>query len=112
MKVRQREIWYAQLNPVKGSEQAGKRPVVVVSGNTMNETLPVSIVCPLSSSIKEYPGCVRIKANKESGLKSDSEVITFQIRTLAHARLTKKIGTVTVSELRAIMQGLQEILVL
>ena len=110
MRIRQREIWYAQLNPVKGSEQGGKRPVIVISGNTMNEALPVSIVCPLSSKIKEYPGCVRIKASKESGLKSDSEVITFQIRTIAHARFVKKIGSISVSEFRAVLQGLQVIL--
>ncbi len=112
MQIRQREIWYAQLNLVKGSEQGGKRPVVVISGNTMNESLPVCIVCPLSTKIKEYPGCVRIKASKDSGLKSDSEVITFHIRTLAHARLSKKIGTISTNELCSIMQGLQEVLVL
>lgn len=112
MRIRQREIWSAQLNPVKGSEQGGKRPVVIISGNTMNEMLPVSIVCPLSSKIKEYPGCVRIRASKDNGLKHESEVITFQIRTLAHARLVKKIGSITIAELRVIMQGLQEVLVL
>ena len=111
-KVQQREIWYAQLNPVKGSEQGGKRPVVIISGNTMNETLPVVIACSLSSQIKGYPGCVPLHPNKDNGLKQDSEVVTFQIRTLAHARLTKKVGVIKVEEFRAILQGLQEVLVL
>jgi mRNA interferase MazF len=112
MKLRQREIWYAQLNPVKGSEQGGRRPVVIISGNTMNETLPVAIACSLSSKIKEYPGCVFVRACKESGLKQDSEVIVFQVRTLAHSRLVKKIGSVSSEEFRAILQGLQEVLML
>ncbi len=112
MEIRQKDIWFAQLNPVQGSEQGGERPVVVISGNTMNEALPVVIACALSSKIKEYPGCVRIRAGKESGLKKDSEVITFHVRTLAHNRLTKKIGAISTIELRAILQGLQETLLL
>jgi len=112
MKAQQGEIWYAQLNPVKGSEQGGKRPIVIISGNTMNDTLPVVIACSISSKIKEYPGCVILRASKDTGLKQDSEVVTFQVRTLAHARLTKKIGVVTSDEFRAILQGLQEVLVL
>jgi len=112
MKTRQGEIWYAQLNPVKGSEQGGKRPVVVISGNTMNETLPVVIVCPLSSKVKEYPGCITLRAGKGTGLKQDSEVVVFQVRTLSSARLTKKMGTVTTADFRVILQGLQEVLTL
>ncbi len=112
MKARQRDIWYAQLNPVKGSEQGGRRLVVVISGDTMSETLPIVIVCPLSGKVKGYPGCVLIRAGKETGLKQDSEVIVFQVRTLTSARLTKKMGAVSYVEFRTILQGLQEILTL
>ena len=112
MKVRQGDIWFARLNPVKGSEQGGTRPVVIISGNTMNETLPVVIACSISSKIKEYPGCVILRSAKQNGLKQDSEVVAFQVRTLAHARLSKKIGMVGNAEFRAIMQALHEVLVL
>jgi mRNA interferase MazF len=47
--MKQREIWLVDLNPVKGSEQRGIRPVVIVSGNAMNDNLQICIVCPLSS---------------------------------------------------------------
>jgi mRNA interferase MazF len=57
--MRQGEIWYANLNPSKGSEQAGFRPVVIVSGNLLNEHLPVVIVMPLTTKIK--------KIQRESG---------------------------------------------
>lgn len=112
MKVRQGDIWYAQLNPVKGSEQGGRRPVVIISGNTMNETLPVVIACALSSKIKGYPGCVILQANKGTGLKQDSEIVVFQVRTLTHVRLIKKIGVVSHAEFSTILQGLQEVLML
>lgn len=111
-RVRQRDIWYAQLNPVKGSEQGGRRPVVIISGDSMNETLPIAIACSISSKIKGYPGCVLICADKDNGLKQDSEAIVFQVRTLAHARLTKKIGTVSAEAFRSILHGLHEVLTL
>ncbi|MEK9154075.1 MAG: type II toxin-antitoxin system PemK/MazF family toxin [Patescibacteria group bacterium] len=112
MKARQKDIWYAQLNPVKGSEQGGRRPIVIISGDTMNGTLPIVIACPVSSKIKEYPGCVTVRARKDNGLKQDSEVATFQVRVLSQTRLTKKIGAVGDTDFRAIMLALNEVLVL
>jgi mRNA interferase MazF len=54
--MKQREIWVVDLNPVKGSEQKGIRPVVVISGNAMNDHLNIAIVCPLTTQIKNYAG--------------------------------------------------------
>ena len=102
-KITQKEIYWADLNTTKGSEQSGKRPVVVISGNTMNEHLPVCIVCPLSTKVKGFSTCTVIKKSKTNKLKSDSEVITFQIRTISQSRLTKKIGKITTEELRDII---------
>lgn len=102
-KIIQKEIYWADLNPTKGSEQSGKRPVVVISGNTMNEHLPVSIVCPLSSKVKDFSTCTLIEKSKINKLKIDSEVITFQIRTVSQNRLTKKIGVITNEELQDII---------
>ncbi len=104
--MQQGEIWFADLNPTKGSEQTGKRPVVIVSGDTLNTALPIVIVVPLTSHIKSYPTCVFLPANKINRLAKDSEAIPFQIRALAKKRLTKKIGRITESELREIIKGL------
>jgi mRNA interferase MazF len=54
--MKQREIWLADLNPVKGSEQYGVRPVIVISGNAMNDNLGIYIVCPLTRKLKTTPG--------------------------------------------------------
>lgn len=94
MNIRQGEIYLAFLDPRRGREQGGTRPVVVVSGNTMNENFDVVIVCPLSSKVKDYAGCVKVEKSVRSGLREDSEVITFQIRALAKSRLLRKMGTV------------------
>jgi len=104
--MRQGEIWFADLNPAKGSEQAGKRPVVIVSGDSLNEALPIVIVVPISSKIKSYPTCVLLLASKTNGLKNDSEAVPFQIRAISKKRLTKQIGHIAENELREILKGL------
>jgi mRNA interferase MazF len=108
--MKQREIWFANLNPTKGREQKGIRPVVILSGNALNENMDICIVCPVSSKIKQYAGCLILKKDKINGLKYDSEIITFQVRTIAKERLIKKIGEITNEQLRNLKQGLIEIL--
>ncbi len=104
--MHQGDIWFADLNPSKGSKQSGKRPVVIVSGDTLNDALPIIIVVPITSKIKSYPTCVLLPANKMNGLKKDSEAIPFQIRAIAKKRLTKRIGYIAEEELREILKGL------
>ena len=108
--MKQREIWWADLNPVQGSEQRGTRPVVIISGNTMNDHLDIGIICPLSSKIKNFAGCLVLKRNKINGLEMDSEIISFQVRTISKSRLVSKIGQISEEELRQVKVGLNEIL--
>jgi len=104
--MKQRDIYLANLSPVKGREQGGTRPVVVISGNSMNGNLGVGIVCPISSRVKKYASCVLLKKNKTNNLKQDSEIITFQVRTVSKNRLVKKIGVVTEAEFQKVLAGL------
>jgi mRNA interferase MazF len=108
--MKQRDIWMAALNPVKGSEQQGIRPVVIVSGNAMNDNLGICIVCPLSSKIENYAGCIVLTKDRINGLEQDSEVITFQIRTISKERLIRKVGELSKFQLETIKTGLSEIL--
>jgi mRNA interferase MazF len=108
--MKQGEIWMADLNPVEGSEQWGIRPVIIISGNAMNDNLGISIVCPLTSKLKNYAGCLVLSKDSQNGLEQDSEVITFQIRTISHGRLIQKIGHITPKQLEQIKTGLGEIL--
>lgn len=88
------DIYYCSLEPVKGSEQRGFRPVLVVSNNAVNRSVPVSTILPFSS-IKEgtniYPTEVFIPS-EASGLQKDSVVMIQQVRTLSHKRLAKLIS--------------------
>ena len=106
----QGEIWYANLNPSKGSEQAGHRPVVVVSGNLLNQYLEIVICCPLTTKIKNYKGNVVLQPLKENGLEKPSEILTFHIRSVSKEKLVKKIGKINPEEIEQIKICLNEIL--
>jgi mRNA interferase MazF len=103
----QKEIWMADLNPVIGSEQSGIRPVIIISGPSMNAHYSVVIMCPLTSKVKPLKGCPVISPNKLNQLKSVSQAIPFQVRTISKSRLTKKIGSITTDELEGIQKGLE-----
>ncbi|MDP2947170.1 MAG: type II toxin-antitoxin system PemK/MazF family toxin [Nanoarchaeota archaeon] len=105
----QKDIYWTDLNPTRGKEQKGKRPVVIISGNTMNKNFGVFIICPISSKIKNYAGCVELPKSKINKLSENSEIITFQIRTIAKERMIKKIGEITDEQLKEIFYSLNEV---
>ena len=108
--MKQREIWQVNLNPTKGSEQAGFRPVVIISGNLMNQYLNVVIVCPLTSRLKNYKGHVILQPTEQNGLSQTSEILNIHARSISKDRLVKKIGVITGKELELTKKGLNEIL--
>ena len=108
--MRQGELWFANLNPVKGSEQAGMRPVVIISGNLLNTYLNTVICCPLTTKIKHYKGDVVIEPTKENGLSTTSEILTHHIRSISKDRLINRIGNITQHETQLIKKYLNEIL--
>lgn len=107
--MKQAEIWYADLNPVKGSEQAGFRPVVILSGNLMNTYLNVVITAPLTSKIKNYQGNPIIDPTSKNGLKNQSEVLVFHLRSISKDRLVEKIGEMTKNELNQALETLKDL---
>jgi mRNA interferase MazF len=108
--MKQGEIWSADLNPVKGSEQAGFRPVAIISGNLLNQHLPVVIVVPLTTKIKNYKGNPILKPSSVNGLKSESEMLIFHIRSVSKDRLVEKLGDADASDVALAVKTLQDIL--
>ncbi|MBK7425623.1 MAG: type II toxin-antitoxin system PemK/MazF family toxin [Saprospiraceae bacterium] len=107
--VKQGEIWYADLNPVKGNEQAGLRPVIIVSGNLANSHLNMVICCPLTTKVKNFRGNVVLMPPAVNGLIDVSEILTFHIRSITKDRLISKIGYVDKSQLQLVKQGFDDI---
>lgn len=87
------DIYYADLRPVKGSEQGGVRPVVVIQNNIGNHYSPTVIVAALTSRERKnkMPTHVEI-SGKRPGLKKHSIVLLEQVRTIDRERLKNRIG--------------------
>lgn len=77
--MKQGEIWMANPDPTIDSEQKGTRPVVIISGNAMNDNFGLVMICPVSSKIKNFIGDIILEPNIENGLTSISEVLVFQV---------------------------------
>lgn len=108
--MRQGEIWFADLNPIGGSEQAGLRPVVIVSGNLVNEHLPIVITMPLTTKVKNYKGNPILQPTKQNGLKQTSEILVFHVRSISKERLVNKIGSIAKAELEQLLKTINDIL--
>ena len=95
MIVKRGEIYYADLSPVKGSEQGGVRPVLIVQNDVGNKYSPTVIVAAITSQINKakMPTHVEIDS-KEYGLAKDSVILLEQIRTIDKKRLKEKIGKI------------------
>jgi mRNA interferase MazF len=103
------EIRWADLNLVKGREQAGFRPVLVLSHDIFNERSGTVIAVAVTSQPQQagFPLTIELQ-NK--GLPKRSWVKINQIRTLSVERIGKKLGASTVEELDKIIEGLNEII--
>ena len=103
------EIRWADLNPVRGHEKAGLRPVLILSHDVFNERSGTVIAMALTSQPQRagFPLTLELKTGK---LPKRSWVKISQIRTLSVDRIRKKIGRATPEELIQIIEGLNEII--
>lgn len=93
MIVKRGDMFYADLSPVVGSEQGGVRPVLVIQNNVGNKYSPTVIVSAITSQLNKSKLPTHIELDSEEfGLKSDSIILTEQIRTIDKSRLKEKIG--------------------
>ena len=94
--MRRGEIYFVTLDPVIGREQAGRRPVLIVSDDSINcRPLVVTVVVGSSGDRwpADYPTNVRVPAI-ESGLPKETVFLCFQLRSLDHSRFLDATGKV------------------
>jgi len=96
--VKRGEIYYADLNPVIGSEQDGLRPCVVVQNDVGNAHSSTVIIVPLTTTIKKIKLPTHVVISQACGLEADSLVLAEQIRTLDKSRLGEFVGRVGADE--------------
>ena len=89
------EIWNADLDPTRGREQAGRRPVLVVSTDRFNEgPAELIVILPITSQGKGIPWHVPVKASRDAGLTKDSFIMCEAIRCVSRERLAKRLGEI------------------
>jgi len=103
------DIIWADLNPTQGHEQAGRRPVLVISHDVFNEKSGTVIAVALTSQ-KQKAGFPLVLALQDKVAQKLAWVKMSQIRTLSTARLGKKLGRITDHELTRVLDGLSEII--
>ncbi|HEU4678885.1 MAG TPA: type II toxin-antitoxin system PemK/MazF family toxin [Terrimicrobiaceae bacterium] len=103
------DVVWAELDPTKGHEQSGRRPVVVLSQDVFNERSGTVIACALTSQEPRagFPLTLELAG---TNLPKHSWVKISQIRTLSVKRLGKKLGRISAEELDQVVEGLNEII--
>ena len=91
MEIKRSEIYYADLNPVKGSEQGGVRPVLIIQNDKGNKHSPTTIVAAITSKLDKHrlPTHVGVKTD---GLPLNSLVLLEQICTMDKSRILEYVG--------------------
>ena len=102
------EIRWADLSPVRGSEQAGVRPVLILSADVFNERSGTVIAVAITGQQPRagFPLTLELAAR---GLPKRSWVKISQIRTLSVDRIGKRLGRASPEELAQVIEGLNEI---
>ena len=94
MKIKQFEIWLANLNPAKGTELGKVRPVVIVQTDLLNESHPSVIICPVTTNVLPESELLRVHLDKGQ-LEVVSDILVDQIRSIDKKRLISKLGELT-----------------
>lgn len=101
------EVWLADLNPVKGHEQAGKRPCLIISVDLFNQGASgLVVVLPITSKDRGIPFHVELNP-PEGGLKVRSFIKCEDVRSISIGRLEKRWGVVSLETLAAVEDRLR-----
>jgi mRNA interferase MazF len=103
------DVVWAELDPVRGREQAGRRPVLVLSHEVFNERSGTVIAVAISSEPPRAGFPLTVSLGSEE-LPKKSWVKVSQIRTLSTTRLGRRIGRISAEEIELVIQGLNEII--
>jgi len=109
MRVKQYEIWLADLNPAIGTEPGKTRPVVIIQTDLLNETHLSTIVCPVTTNVIKEIELLRVHLNKGQ-LDKLSDILVDQVRAIDNKRLIKKLGQLTKDQRNSLKANLRIVL--
>lgn len=108
MEIKRGQVWYADISGVKGSEQGGVRPVLIVQNDKGNKFAPTTIIAPITSRYTKAKLPTHIWLSiATSGLAVNSLVELEQIRTIDKSRLKQYMGYIQESEQRLVDEAIK-----
>ena len=107
--IKQYDIWLANLNPGKGTEQGKVRPVVVVQTDLLNNLHGSTLVCPITSQVNRELKILRVHIGKRY-LEKESDLLIDQVRAIDNRRLLQRLGKLRSSQIQSLKENLRIIL--
>jgi mRNA interferase MazF len=109
MNIKQFDIWLADLNPSVGTEPGKKRPVVIVQTDLLNEFHLSTLICPISTNVKDEIEILRIHL-KRGQLEKLSDILIDQVRAIDNKRFIKKTGKLNKEQIIKLKENLRIVL--
>ena len=107
------DIYFADLDPVVGSEQGGFRPVLIIQNDLGNRFSPTVIVVPLTSRMGKAPLRTHVPVQPpQGGVKKPSIILCEQVRTVEKSRLTRYLGTLPPEKMNLVDRAISAVFAL
>ncbi|MBN2035558.1 MAG: type II toxin-antitoxin system PemK/MazF family toxin [Chitinispirillaceae bacterium] len=101
-----------ETDSVRGHEQAGTRPAVVIEGDAFIPRLSIVLVVPMTTnpSVQRFPTSLKINPSNENGLKQISFALPFQLRAIDKRRIDRVVGSLSESDINRLVAELKLLL--
>jgi mRNA interferase MazF len=109
MRIKQYDIWLADLNPSKGTEPGKTRPVVIIQTDLLNDTHLSTLICPITTNVKPDVELLRVHLMKNQ-LSKLSDILVDQIRAIDNNRLIKQLGKLTKDQILMLKNNIKIVL--
>lgn len=109
MRIKQFDIWLADLNPSRGTEPGKTRPVVVVQTDLLNDTHPSTLVCPITTNVQKDIDILRVHLRKNQ-LDKLSVILVDQVRAIDNKRLINRLGELNKAQREKLKENLRIVL--
>ncbi|MFA5814704.1 MAG: type II toxin-antitoxin system PemK/MazF family toxin [Bacteroidales bacterium] len=111
MKIKQFDIWTADLNPQIGTEPGKIRPVLIVQTDLLNPSHPSTIICPITTNVVKESDILRVHIKKGiSNMQKASDLMIDQIRAIDNKRFVQKIGELPAGLRKIVNENLKIVL--
>ena len=109
MKIKQFDIWLADLNPTVGTQPGKTRPVIIIQTDLLNETHLSTIICPVTTNVKTGVELLRVHL-QQNQLPKLSDILVDQIRAIDNRRLIRRLGKLTKTQIEKLRNNIRIVL--